>query len=235
MFELIPAIDVLDGKVVRLERGRYDAVTVYGEDPVIIAEQFAAEGAPILHVVDLEGARHGEPDREMRRRLAGSGVPFQTGGGLRSATAVADAIDDGAVRAVVGTAAVWDDVELGNMVATVGPSQLVAAVDVAGGRARGAGWLDEGRPVASVLAALVAAGVEKALVTSIPRDGMMTGPDLELLEQVLQAGMAVIASGGVGTLDDLVALKDRGFAGAIVGRAIYEGRFTVAEAIAATA
>lgn len=235
MFELIPAIDVLGGQVVRLERGKYDAVTVYGDDPVAVAEQFAAAGAPILHVVDLEGARSATSDREMRRRLGSSGVAFQIGGGLRSAAAVAEAIADGASRAVVGTAAVWDEEELAAMVDGIGATRLVAAVDVAEGMARGAGWLDEGRPVEDVVAGLVGCGIEKALVTAIARDGMMTGPDLDLLESVSRAGVSVIASGGIGSLDDLTAIRSRGLAGAIVGRAIYEGRFTVAEAIVATA
>ena len=235
MFELIPAIDVLDGNVVRLERGQYHAVTVYADDPVHMAEEFAAAGAPIVHVVDLEGARSGEPDRALRRRIAASGVSFQTGGGLRTAAAVAEAIADGAARAVVGTAAVWDEIVVGEMVSAVGASRLVAAVDVAEGRAHGAGWLDEGRPVGDVVAGLVARGMERALVTAIARDGMMSGPDLDLLESVAEMGLRVIASGGVGSLEDLVAVRNRGLAGAIVGRAIYEERYTVGDAIAATA
>lgn len=235
MFELIPAIDVLDGKVVRLERGRYDAVTVYGNDPVAFALEFVAAGAPIVHVVDLEGARSGTADRELRRRLGAAAVPFQTGGGLRSTADVAAAIGDGATRAVVGTAAVWDEALVEEMVAAVGPGRLVAAVDVAAGRARGAGWLDEGRPVADVVAGLLANGVERALVTAISRDGMLSGPDLELLETVAGSGLAVIASGGVGSLGDIAAVRAAGLAGAIVGRAIYEGRFTIAEALVAAA
>ncbi|NND04681.1 MAG: 1-(5-phosphoribosyl)-5-[(5-phosphoribosylamino)methylideneamino] imidazole-4-carboxamide isomerase [Acidimicrobiia bacterium] len=235
MFELIPAIDVLDGKVVRLERGQYDAVTVYAEDPVQIAEEFAAAGASMLHIVDLEGARSGTSDRVLRRRLAESGVPFQTGGGLRTAAAVVDAVEDGASRAVIGTAAVWSEGVVGEMIAAVGASRIVAAVDVAEGRARGVGWLDEGRPVADVVADLVGQGIERALVTAIARDGMMSGPDLDLLEFVAAEGLTVIASGGVGSLADLAAIRRRGLAGAIVGRALYEGRFTVEEAIASTA
>ncbi len=234
MFQLLPAIDVLDGKVVRLERGEYDAVTVYGDDPIAVAEEFVAAGATLLHIVDLDGARRGEPNRELRRRLGSSGVPFQTGGGLRTAIAVAEAIGDGAARAVVGTAAVWDAAELAAMVDLVGAARLVAAVDVADGRARGAGWLDEGQPLEEVVAGLVASGIGQALVTAIARDGMLTGPDLALLASVSDAGLAVIASGGISSLDDLIAVRDLGLAGAIVGRAIYEGRFSVAEAIAAT-
>ena len=233
MFELIPAIDVLDGEVVRLERGNYDAVTVYSPDPVAVAEGFVAAGAPIVHVVDLEGARSGAPDVDLRRKLAAAGVPFQVGGGLRSVHDVASAVADGAIRAVVGTTALWDSAELRRMLDAVGSARLIAAVDVAAGRAKGAGWLDGGRPLDDVLADLVAGGVERVLATAIVHDGMMTGPDLELLNQVAGAGLAVIASGGVGSLDHLRAIAATSATGAIVGRAIYEGRFGVADAIAA--
>ncbi len=233
MFELIPAIDVLGGNVVRLERGDYESVTVYGSDPIATAQSFLAAGAPIVHVVDLEGARTGSADVALRRRLGAGGIRFQTGGGLRSAADVAAAIADGAERAVVGTTALWDSAELARMIAAVGRAALVIAVDVADGRARGAGWLDEGRPLGMLLDELVAVGAERILVTAIARDGMMLGPDLELLRRAVESGLAVIASGGVGTLADLGAIAATGAAGAIVGRAIYENRFTVAEAVAA--
>ncbi len=234
MFELIPAIDVLDGRVVRLARGDYDAVTVYATDPLEVAEQFVAAGAPIVHVVDLEGARSGGPDPALRRRLGNARVPFQIGGGLRSAAAVVAAIADGATRVVAGTAAVWDPAELQRMVDAVGADRFVGAVDVAEGRAKGAGWLDAGQPLEAVLDNLLGAGVERVLATSIVRDGTMHGPDLDLLATVAASGLSVIASGGVGTLADLTAVAASGAAGAIVGRAIYEGRFTVVEALAAT-
>ena len=233
MFELIPAIDVLDGNVVRLERGDYEAVTVYGTDPVGTAQSFLDSGAPIVHVVDLEGARTGQADESLRWALGDGGIRFQTGGGLRAVADVTDAITDGAERAVVGTTAIWDMPELERMIAAVGPAALVVAVDVAGGRARGAGWLDEGRPLDVLLGELVAVGIERILVTAIKRDGMMKGPDLELLARSVESGLAVIASGGVGDLADLAAIVATGADGAIVGRAIYENRFTVAEAVVA--
>ena len=233
MFELIPAIDVLAGNVVRLERGDYEAVTVYGSDPIGTAQSFLDAGAPIVHVVDLEGARTGEADGSLRRALGDGGIRFQTGGGLRAVADVTAAIADGAERAIVGTTAIWDMPELERMIAAVGPGALVVAVDVAGGRARGAGWLDEGRPLDVLLGELVAVGIERVLVTAISRDGMMQGPDLDLLERAVDSGLAVIASGGVGALTDFEPIVATGAAGAIVGRAIYENRFTVAEAVAA--
>ena len=231
MFELIPAVDVLDRNVVRLERGDYEAVTVYGTDPVAVARSFLDAGAPIVHVVDLEGARSGLADAMLRRTLGDGRVRFQIGGGLRTVADVTAAIADGAQRAVVGTTAIWDPAELEQMIAAVGPASLIVAVDVADGMARGAGWLDEGRPVDVLLGELIAIGIERILLTAIERDGMMRGPDLELLEGAVASGLAVIASGGVGTLADLVAIAGTGADGAIVGRAIYENRFTVAEAI----
>ena len=233
MFELIPAIDVLDGNVVRLERGDYEAVTTYGTDPLDTARAFLDSGAPIVHVVDLEGARSGTADGALRRSLGTGGIRFQTGGGLRAVTDVTAAIADGATRAIVGTTAIWDMPELERMIAAVGPGALIVAVDVAGGRARGAGWLDEGRPLHELLGELVAVGIERVLVTAISRDGMMQGPDLNLLGTAVESGLAVIASGGVGDLADLESIVASGAAGAIVGRAIYENRFTVAEAVAA--
>lgn len=233
MFEFIPAIDVLGGSVVRLERGDYDAVTVYQSDPVVVAREFVAAGVPIVHVVDLEGARSGAPDRALRCSLADAGIPFQIGGGLRTTEAAVAAIEGGATRVVAGTAAVWDPAELRRMIAAVGTARFVAAVDVADGRAKGGGWMDEGQPLEAVLENLVNAGVTRVLATAIARDGMMNGPDLDLLAAVAASGLSVIASGGVGTLADLEAVVAAGASGAIVGKAIYEGRFTVAEALAA--
>ncbi len=235
MFEFIPAIDVLGGRVVRLARGDYDQVTEYGDDPPAVASGFAAAGAPIVHVVDLEGARSGRPQASLGRSLRTAAVRYQIGGGIRTAAAAQRAVADGAARVVVGTTALWDSTELDRMVDAVGADAIVGAVDVSGGKAFGAGWLDEGRPLDEVLESLVTAGIERILVTSISRDGMMRGPDMELLAIAAGSGMKVIASGGVGNLDDLRQVVASGLSGVIVGRAIYEGRFTVAEALAAIA
>ncbi len=233
--ELIPAVDVLDGKVVRLVRGRYDQVTVYGDDPVAQARDWIAQGAALVHVVDLAGARDGHPDRGLWERLGGAGLRFEIGGGVRRASDAAAAVAAGAERVVVGTAAVWDRPTLGKMIAAVGAERLVAAIDVRGGRAAGAGWLDAGRDLGAVLPELAGAGLIRALVTGISRDGTMEGPDVALLEQAasLAPELRLIASGGVGSLADLEALGGMPFEGVIVGRALYEGVFTVTEALAA--
>ncbi len=229
MIQIIPAVDVLGGEVVRLMHGDYDRVTVYAADPVTQARKWIDGGAALVHVVDLMGAKTGEPDAGLWESFAAAGVPFQVGGGIRTAELARRAFDAGAARVVMGTAAVWEP----EILSEVGdPARVVAAVDVKGGKATGAGWLDEGRDLGAVLDGLAEAGCMRMLVTGIRRDGTMEGPETELLRTVLADGrFAVIASGGVGTLDDIRAVDDLGCEGVIVGRALYEGRFTVAEAV----
>lgn len=231
--QIIPAIDVLGGEVVRLTRGRYDDVTRYGDDPAGMLESWIGHGAALVHVVDLEGARSGNPDRALWRLLGATGLPFQLGGGIRTRDSAAEVIAAGAVRVVVGTAAVWDPDAVAAIIADLGPGRIVGAIDVRDGKASGAGWLDAGRNLAEVLSGLRSAGLQRVLATGIARDGTMAGPDLELLAEIgaVAPGLDVIASGGVGTLDDLANLADRGVAAVIVGRALYEGAFTLEEAI----
>lgn len=228
--EVIPAIDVLDGKVVRLVRGSYERVTTYGHDPVAAAAAWLESGATLVHLVDLEGARSGNPYPGLWRRFGRAGVPFQVGGGIRDATTAARALDEGAVRVVLGTAAVWRP----EILAEIGrPGQVVAALDVIGYEARGDGWSGPGRPLFEVLGGLQALGVVRALVTAIARDGTMQGPDLDLIGAIRQAapGVAVIASGGVGGIDDLVRLAAAGCEAVVVGKALYERRFSLEEAL----
>ena len=229
MLQIIPAVDVLDGKVVRLMHGDYERVTVYGEDPVAQALEWMRQGAELVHVVDLEGARSGTPDESLWRRLADGGVTFQVGGGIRSAEIAGRALEAGARRVVLGTAAVWDPEILGRI---PDPARVVAAVDVRGGKATGAGWLDEGKNLSEVLDGLSAAGIGRLLVTGIERDGTMEGPSTDVLLSALRhGGFAVIASGGVGQLQDLDVIQRLGCEAVIVGRALYEGRFEVSDAL----
>lgn len=231
---IVPAVDVLEGRVVRLLRGEFSDVTRYGDDPVEAAVSWVEEGATLVHVVDLEGARSGRPDPELWDRLAAREVPFQVGGGVRTAEAARRALEAGAVRVVMGTAAVQDPAVLADVGA---PDRVVAAVDVRRGKATTAGWLGTGAGLEEVLVGLVGAGVRHVLVTGIGRDGTMAGPDLGLVATVRRVapGLGVTASGGVGALDDLVAVARAGCEAVIVGRALYEGRFTLAEARAAVA
>ena len=226
---VIPAVDVLDGKVVRLLRGSFSEVTVYGDDPVAVGSAWIDSGAELIHLVDLEGARSGHPDRSLWDRFAGAGVRFQVGGGIRDVATARAALDSGADRVVLGTAAVWNP----QILAEIGsPARVVAAIDVDGEEALGEGWSGEGRHLEGVLAGLRSNRIERMLVTSISRDGTMTGPDVGLIGTVREIApdLALIASGGVGSLDDLKMLSDAGCEAAIVGRAIYEKRFTVEDA-----
>lgn len=228
--EIIPAVDVLDGKVVRLLQGKYSEVTTYGQDPVSVARSWIEQGATLVHVVDLGAARSGRPDPALWGSLAASGIPCQVGGGIREAATARAALEAGARRVVMGTAAVHQP----QVLADVGDrSRLVAAIDVIGGAARGGGWEDAGRPWLEALAAVVEVGVERVLVTGVERDGTMEGPDFALLAAVNGAyrDLKVIASGGVGSLDDLEALAAAGYEAALVGRALYEGVFSLAKAI----
>jgi phosphoribosylformimino-5-aminoimidazole carboxamide ribotide isomerase len=226
---VIPAVDVLDGKVVRLLRGSFSEVTVYGDDPVAIGRAWINGGAELVHLVDLEGARSGRPDKSLWDRFAAAGVPFQVGGGIRDVPTARAALGAGAARVVLGTAAVWTP----QILAEIGsPARVVAAIDVADGEALGDAWSGKGVGLDAVLEALQANKVERMLVTSISRDGTMSGPDVTLIEKVrtLAPDMSLIASGGVGDLMDLRTLADAGCEAAIVGRAIYEKRFTLDEA-----
>jgi phosphoribosylformimino-5-aminoimidazole carboxamide ribotide isomerase len=231
---VIPAVDVLGGSVVRLLKGDYDAVTTYSDTPADVASRWVFEGATIVHVVDLEGARSGVPTSGLWRDLGDADIPFQVGGGIRDASLAREAIDCGASRVVIGSAAVHEPAVLSDIVEAVGPSAVVAAIDVRGGMAVGSGWLDGGVALSTVARGVADAGVSIALVTGIERDGAMEGPNTEILETVLDVApdLSLIVSGGVGSLDDLAMLADSGFEAAIVGRALYEGRFTLEEAIA---
>lgn len=233
--QVIPAVDVLEGQVVRLLRGNYAEVTQYGDDPVAAAQRWVDAGATLVHVVDLAGARSGEPDEELWRSLGSAGLPVQIGGGIRSVEAGVAAIAAGAERVVVGSAAVLDQTVVARLVAAVGGDAVVGAIDVRDGRARGSGWRDEGRDVAEVVGNVAGAGVERALVTGIVRDGSGEGPDLGLLDRVrrLAPGLRLIAAGGVGSLEDITRAAATGAEAVIVGRALYDGVFTLEEAGAA--
>ena len=185
--QVIPAVDVLGGAVVRLRRGDYGAVTRFGDDPVAVAGEFTSAGADMVHVVNLEAARSGTPAAELWKRLGDAGVRFQAAGGIRSAQDAVDAVAGGAARVAAGTTAVWEPAKLAEMADAIGGERLVAAVDVRAGRAHGAGWLDEGRPVSAVVAQVIEAGVGRIMVTSVSRDGTLEGPDVELVETVMAA------------------------------------------------
>ena len=234
-FEVIPAIDVLAGRAVRLSQGRREAVTLEGGDPVELAKRYAGEGAARLHVVDLDGAFDGAPSLGLLEAIAtATELPVQVGGGYRSIAVIEAALSAGADRVMVGTAAL-DPGFLEEAAARFAES-LVVAVDVRDGRVAVEGWTSSADVTAAELAARCASsGARRLLVTSTARDGSLAGPDLGLLAEVLPAGLPVIAAGGVGSLDDLRALRELGCEGAIAGSALLAGRFTLPEALATVA
>ncbi|HEY9458748.1 MAG TPA: 1-(5-phosphoribosyl)-5-[(5-phosphoribosylamino)methylideneamino] imidazole-4-carboxamide isomerase [Gaiella sp.] len=231
--EILPAIDVLGGRAVRLAGGKRDEVTLEGGEPSELSARLAGEGAERLHLVDLDGAFSGVPSIELVERVAAAGsVPLQVGGGYRSLDAIAAALDAGADRVMVGTAALAPGF-LEEAVGRFGGS-LVVAVDVRDGRVAVEGWTEVSELTPAELAERCASlGVARLLVTSATRDGSLSGPDLSLVENVLAAGLPVLAAGGIATLDDLRALRRTGCEGAVVGSALMAGRFTLAEALAA--
>jgi phosphoribosylformimino-5-aminoimidazole carboxamide ribotide isomerase len=240
---LYPAIDIRGGQAVRLLQGDYGRETAYDADPADAAARWAGEGAEFLHVVDLDGARAGEPRNldAVRRIAAAVECPIQVGGGLRDLAAIDAVLGAGAERVVIGTAALRDPELLASALERH-DERVVVSVDARDGRVALAGWLESSdRDVADAVAELGERGVARFLCTAIEVDGTMEGPALaELARIAAGTGAKVIASGGVGSLDHLRALAAEGgsypnLEGAIVGRALYERRFTVREALAALA
>lgn len=237
--DLYPAIDLRDGRCVRLYQGDYGRETVYGEDPVAQARSFEAEGAPWIHVVDLDAARTGEPKNRdaVAAIAAGVSVPVQAGGGVRDDAAAEALFEAGVARVVVGTAALEDPAFVRRLAAR---HPVAVGLDARGRDVAVRGWIEgSGTDLLDLAKAFEDAGVAALVVTEISRDGTLEGPDLDGLAKVVAStSIPVIASGGVGTLDDLRALAGlesggRRLSGAIAGRAIYEGRFTVNDAVEA--
>jgi len=240
---LYPAIDVRAGRAVRLTRGDFAEETVYADDPVAVARSFAGAGAHWIHVVDLDAARTGEPANLAVVEAIAAAVPclVQAGGGVRSLEAAGALLLAGAARVVVGTAAV-ERPALVEDLCTAHPGRIAVGLDARGRELAVEGWTEAtGRDLVDLARELASVGVAALIVTEISRDGTMAGPDRDQLAAVLGATtIPVIASGGVGSLADLTALRHlevegRQLAGAIVGRALYEGRFTLGEALAAVA
>jgi len=233
---LYPAIDIRDGKAVRLIQGDYDQETAYDDDPVVAARRWVDGGARWLHVVDLDGARGGAPVNleHVRHIVAAVGVPVQLGGGLRDSKKVEEAISSGAERVVLGTAAVRDP-DLAEAIADAHGDRVVVSVDSRSGRVAAEGWTEASDlGTAEVISELSDRGVKRFVYTPVEVDGLMEGPDLDSLRDAAEAtGGELIYSGGIGSLDDLRAVAELGLenlGGVIIGRALYEGRFTVAEA-----
>ena len=241
-FEILPAIDLRAGRVVRLRQGAFDRETAYDREPALVAAEFASAGARWLHVVDLDGARSGVPSHAQAVAAivaaVGTRTRIEVAGGLRDDAAVAQALGAGARRAIIGTAALGDPAFAARLIATHGPDRLAVAIDVRDGLAVGHGWAtgSGGIDAAEAIGRLADAGVRSFEVTAIERDGLLEGPNLALYERLVGLGRgSIIASGGITTEDDLRALRRIGCAGAIIGRALYEGRMDLESALAVAA
>lgn len=236
---MYPAVDIADGRCVRLLQGRFGTETVYSDDPVKVALGFSSAGARWLHIVDLDGAKTGIPANrdvvlEVVRRAS---CPVQAGGGLRSLDDVEQVLAAGANRAVLGTIALEDPDELARACARYG-ERIAVSLDARSGELASHGWtVGSGVPIDEAVRVFEDAGVSLFIYTDVSRDGTMAGPDVEGLVRVTSlTGIPVVASGGVSKLDDIsrvASLRRRGVAGVVVGRALYEGKFTVREALLA--
>ena len=236
---LLPAVDIRDGRAVRLRQGDFDDETVYADDPFEAARSFVDAGARFLHVVDLDGAREGEPVnlRHVERIATELDVPVELGGGLRSIASIRRALSAGAARVVLGTAAFMDP-ELLDEALTAFTSRILVGVDVRGGKVAVSGWTRETQARGEdAIRRLQQLGATRFVYTNVDRDGMLEGPDLEEVKRVSAAVRGrFLYSGGIGSLEDLAALRELrlvNLAGVISGKALYEGRFTVGEGQAA--
>jgi phosphoribosylformimino-5-aminoimidazole carboxamide ribotide isomerase len=238
-FEVLPAIDLRGGQVVRLEQGDFARETAYDGDPVAVAARFATVGATWLHVVDLDGARAGEPRQlELAAAIVAEThgrAQVEVGGGLRTPAAVAGALGTGAARVAVGTAALRDPSFAADLVQRYGAERIVASIDIRDGLALGDGWRAgaPGVPAGDAIETLAASGIDTFEVTAIERDGSLEGPDLALLRSLVALDRGrIIASGGISSIEDVLAVQAAGCVGAIVGKAIYEGRIDLARLLA---
>jgi phosphoribosylformimino-5-aminoimidazole carboxamide ribotide isomerase len=232
-FLVLPAVDVLEGRCVRLAGGDRTQVTIEGGDPAAAVARFAAEGAPFLHLVDLDGAFSGTPTDGLVERVVGAAgaVPVQVGGGYRTLEAIEAALEAGAARVMVGTAALEPGF-VREGAARFG-ERIVVAVDARDGVVVAEGWTSSAAVSATELArGCAAAGVRRLLVTSATRDGSLAGPDLDLLGDVVEAaGLPVLAAGGIASLEDLARLRELGCEGAVLGSALWSGRISLAAAL----
>ena len=237
--EIIPAIDLLDGACVRLHQGDYEQVTRFSDDPVAQALSWQNQGATRLHLVDLDGAKRGEPvnDAAIRAITAALDIPVQLGGGVRSVERAHDLLSCGLDRVILGTVAI-EQPELVSQLAQRYPNQIVVGIDAKEGKVATRGWIEQSDVLATDLARRFSdAGIAAIITTDIATDGTLAGPNLTALREMAEASsVPVIASGGIGCMGDLLSLlplEALGVTGVIVGRALYDGRVELAEAVQA--
>jgi phosphoribosylformimino-5-aminoimidazole carboxamide ribotide isomerase len=235
--QVIPAIDLIDGRCVRLMQGDFERETVYSDDPEAVARQWAAQGAARIHVVDLDGARTGVPVNmeAVDRIVAAVDVPIQLGGGIRTVDIAREALNAGVDRVMVGTAAL-DGGIISDMLDALGPEGLLVSVDARDGKVVVSGWTqDGGTSVSDLVASMEHLGVRRVMYTDVTRDGTLTEPNYGAVQELVdQTNVAVIAAGGIASVAHLVSLAALGVEGAVVGRALYTGDVNLAQAIAST-
>lgn len=233
--KIFPAIDMKNGCCVRLSQGRFDQVKVYEEDPAVAAKRLVEEGARYIHTVDLDGALEGRGmnTEALRRIVEAVPVPVQNGGGIRNMDQIREKLGLGLARVIIGTAAVKDPDFLKEALETFGPEKIVVGIDASRGMVATHGWQQVSAvPAVELGQKMKELGLKYTVYTDIARDGMLSGPNIEETRRMQEkTGLTVIASGGVSRMEDLVALEEAGFYGVIVGKAIYEGRIRLKEAV----
>ena len=234
MFEIIPAIDLLNGQCVRLKQGRYNAETVYSDNPLAMAKQWEAQGGKRLHIVDLDGARTGLPKNVaiIKAIAQGISIPIQVGGGIRNFDLIKELIDCGVNRIILGTTAVKNPNLLGEICKRFG-EQIAVAIDTKKGLVATEGWTQVSKKDTLTLAKeAIELGVKRFIYTDITRDGMLEGPNLESIKEFISGvSVPVIASGGVSSKKDIEDLKTTGAEGCVVGKALYEGKIKLEEIV----
>ena len=231
---IYPAIDMKDQSCVRLTQGAYDRMTVYEKDPVVVAKNWAAKGAQVLHLVDLDGARNGVRVNEavVQRILQAVNIPVQLGGGIRDTEGVRRFLDMGVDRVIIGTAALKNPPWIREMLTTYG-ERIIVSIDAVKGLIATDGW-EEVSKIRAVdfIRELAAAGLQRIVYTDIEKDGMLQGPNFQMYEELQRkVPIEVIASGGITTLTDIKTLKQMGLYGAIVGKALYDGKLDLEEVL----
>lgn len=237
---IYPAIDLKEGQCVRLVQGKAENKTVYSSDPGSMAASFQSQGAEWLHVVDLDGAFEGRPkNTEAIKQIAAQlKIPFQVGGGLRRKEDVENVLALGAARVIIGTRAVTSPAFMEELLAAFGPDKIVLGLDARDGMVAIEGWVEKSSlQVLDFAKSMKSLGIKTVIYTDVSRDGLLQGPNLDSIRLLAeQSGLQVIASGGVSSVDNIVKLKameSSGVTGAIIGKAIYDGKISLAEALAA--